>query len=156
MQLYEADSRLGGTIGTDTIDGYSIDWGPNGFLDREPLTLKLCEQLDLSDKIERAGDKVTNRYILRGGRLRSVPMSPPKFFASDILSWPGKLRLLGEPFAKARPEGIDESIYAFVCRRIGREAADYLVQPMVSGVYGGVAERLSLASCFPVMDAYAR
>ncbi len=36
-------------------------------------------------------------------------------------------------------------------RRIGREAADYLIQPMVSGVFGGVASKLSLKSCFPVM-----
>jgi oxygen-dependent protoporphyrinogen oxidase len=40
-ELWEATERLGGTIGTDRVDGYSIDWGPNGFLDREPLTLRL-------------------------------------------------------------------------------------------------------------------
>jgi oxygen-dependent protoporphyrinogen oxidase len=70
---------------------------------------------------------------------------------SDILSWPGKLRLAKEPFASKRPDGIDESIYDFGKRRIGQEAADYLIQPMVSGVLGGVASKLSLKSCFPVM-----
>ncbi len=78
-------------------------------------------------------------------------MSPPKFLMADIISWPGKMRIAMEPFAKARPDGIDESIYDFACRRIGREAADYLVQPMVSGVYGGVAQKMSLQSCFPIM-----
>lgn len=151
VALYEKADRLGGTIGTDHIDGYSLDWGPNGFLDREELTLRLADELGLADKLERAGANVTNRYILRGGKLRPVPMSPPKFMMSNILSWRGKLRLLFEPFARPRPEGIDESIYDFVKRRIGTEAADYLVQPMVSGVYGGVASRLSLKSCFPVM-----
>ncbi|MCM2272053.1 MAG: protoporphyrinogen oxidase, partial [candidate division Zixibacteria bacterium] len=151
VQLIEADRRLGGTIGTDHIDGYSFDRGPNGFLDREPLTLQLCDELGLQIDLERANPNVSNRFILRGGRLREVPMSPPKFLKADILSWPGKLRLLKEPFAANRPEGIDESIYDFGARRIGREAADYLIQPMVSGVFGGVASKLSLKSCFPVM-----
>lgn len=151
VRLIEADARLGGTIGTDQVDGYSFDWGPNGFLDREPLTLQLCDELGLRDKLERANESVNARFILRGGRLRPVPMSPPKFLMSDIISWPGKLRIAMEPWAKPRPDGIDESIYDFATRRIGREAADYLVQPMVSGVYGGVASRLSLQSCFKIM-----
>ena len=151
VRLFEAASRLGGTIGTDKIDGFSFDWGPNGFLDREPLTLQLCAELGLSDQIERANETVNNRFILKGGRLRSVPMSPPKFLMADIISWPGKLRIAMEPFAKPRANGLDESVYDFAYRRIGREAADYLVQPMVSGVYGGVAQKMSLKSCFPIM-----
>lgn len=151
VHLFESDTRLGGTIGTDHVDGYSFDWGPNGFLDREPLTLQLCDELGLKDELERANNNVSNRFILRGGRLRSVPMSPPAFMRSDILSWPGKLRLMWEPFASGPPDGVDESIYDFVRRRIGHEAADYLVQPMVSGVYGGMADRLSLKSCFSIM-----
>lgn len=150
VRLLEADSRLGGTIGTDLVEGHSFDWGPNGFLDREPLTLELCEELGLNDLLERANENVNNRFILRGGKLRTVPMSPPKFLMSDILSLSGKLRVMWEPFAAGMP-GDDESIYSFASRRIGRQAADYLVQPMVSGVYGGLAERLSLQSCFPIM-----
>ncbi|MDX9856496.1 MAG: protoporphyrinogen oxidase [candidate division Zixibacteria bacterium] len=149
--LLESDTRLGGTIGTDIAEGYSFDWGPNGFLDREPLTLALCDELGLRDRIERANNNVSNRFIARGGRLRPVPMSPPKFLASDILSIKGRLRVLMEPFAPGPADKSDESVYSFAERRIGKEAADYLVQPMVSGVYGGVAERLSLKSCFPVM-----
>jgi oxygen-dependent protoporphyrinogen oxidase len=152
VQLLEADDRLGGTIGTDLVDGYSFDWGPNGFLDREPLTLQLCDELGLTDHLEPAGEKVNRRFIMRRGKLREVPMSPPKFLFSDILSLRGKLRLMMEPFAASAPEGVDESIYDFVKRRIGKEAADFLVQAMVSGIYGGLADRLSLKSCFPIMQ----
>lgn len=153
ITLYEKDSRLGGTIGTDHLDGYSLDWGPNGFLDREPLTLRLCEEMNLNDALEKADEQVNNRYILRKGRLRQVPMSPPKFLKSDILSLKGKMRVLCEPLIPGSKTDADESIYNFAKRRIGTEAADYLVQPMVSGIYGGVAERLSLKSCFPIMRA---
>jgi len=151
VRLFESDVRLGGTIGTDTVDGYSFDWGPNGFLDREPLTLRMCDELGLSGDLERAGASVSNRFILRRGRLRKVPMSPPAFLLSDVLGPLGKLRVLLEPFMARGDAEIDESIYDFARRRIGRAAADYLVQPMVSGVYGGRADRLSLKSCFPIM-----
>lgn len=150
VRLFETDSRLGGTIGTDHEDGYSFDWGPNGFLDREPLTLRFCEELGLNDDLERAGANVSNRFILRKGKLRAVPMSPPAFLTSDVLSLSGKLRVMMEPFARGTSDE-DESIYDFVRRRIGRQAADYLVQPMVAGIYGGMADRLSLKSCFPIM-----
>lgn len=150
VQLYEADSRLGGTIGTDTVDGHSFDWGPNGFLDREPLTLQLCSELGLDEVLKRANANISKRFILRGGRLREVPMSPLKFMAADILSVKGRLRIVKEPFARPGTDD-DESIYDFASRRIGREAAEYLVQPMVSGVFGGLADRLSLKACFPVM-----
>jgi oxygen-dependent protoporphyrinogen oxidase len=153
VRLLESDNRLGGTIGTDRIDGYSLDWGPNGFLDREPLTLQLCRELGLSGSLERANSNVTKRFILRSGQLREVPMSPLKFLTSDILSLPGRLRVLWEPFARGPRLDSDESIYNFVRRRIGREAADYLVQPMVSGIYGGLAHKLSLESCFPIMKS---
>ena len=151
IRLFESDSKPGGTIGTDYIDEYSFDHGPNGFLDREPLTLQLCEELGLTDQLERANEKADKRFILRKGKLREVPMSPPKFLSSDILSLKGKLRILLEPFSSGPGDIPDESIYDFAKRHMGKEAADYLIQPMVSGIFGGLAERLSLKSCFPVM-----
>jgi len=156
VHLYEATGRLGGTIGTDNIGGFSFDRGPNGFLDREPLTLQMCDELGLKDRVERARPSASSRFILREGRLRLVPMSPPAFLKSDILSVRGRLRVLLEPFAPGPPDGVDESIFNFACRRIGREAAEYLVQPMVSGIYGGLAQRLSLQACFPVMAEMER
>lgn len=156
VALVEGAERPGGTIGTDHIDGYSLDWGPNGFLDREPLTLQLAEEIGLSDRLERANENVSKRFILRGGKLREVPMSPAKFLTSDILSVKGRLRVLMEPLVPGRTDDGDESVYDFARRRIGREAADFLVQSMVSGVYGGLAEQLSLQSCFPIMSEMER
>lgn len=156
VKLFEAEDRLGGTIGSDRVGGFSFDWGPNGFLDREPLTLQLCDELGLSREIERANENVSNRFILRGGRLRFVPMTPRAFLTSDILSWCGKLRILAEPFASKAADDTDESIYDFGKRRIGSEAADYLIQPMVSGIFGGLAHRLSLRACFPAMHDMER
>jgi oxygen-dependent protoporphyrinogen oxidase len=60
------------------------------------------------------------------------------------------MRLLGEPFApRGRKE--DESVYDFVSRRIGAEAASVLVDAMVSGIYAGDVRQLSLPATFPRM-----
>ena len=99
VTLYESDNRLGGTIGTDKVGGYSFDWGPNGFLDREPLTLQLCDEIGLSEDLERAGENVKKRFILRKGNLRTVPLGPLQFLTSNVLSVRGKVRLLMEPFS---------------------------------------------------------
>jgi oxygen-dependent protoporphyrinogen oxidase len=62
-----------------------------------------------------------------------------------------KLRVLLEPWAHKRPAGEDESVWAFAARRIGKDAADALVDAMVTGIYGGDSKALSLAAAFPRM-----
>jgi oxygen-dependent protoporphyrinogen oxidase len=42
-------------------------------------------------------------------------------------------------------------VFDFAARRIGRGAAETFVDPVVSGIFGGVARQLSLPACFPVM-----
>jgi protoporphyrinogen oxidase len=68
-ELWEATGRHGGTIATDRMDGYSVDWGPNWFLDREPLTLQLVEEVGLTSSLEPANASSMNRFIVKRGRL---------------------------------------------------------------------------------------
>lgn len=76
FELWESSDRLGGTIGTDRVDGYSVDWGPNGFLDREPLTLRLAEEIGLKGLLEPANSKSEERFIVKHGKLHPVPFCP--------------------------------------------------------------------------------
>jgi oxygen-dependent protoporphyrinogen oxidase len=150
-ELWEASDRLGGTIGTDRADGYSVDWGPNGFLDREPLTLQLIDEIGLRDSLEPANSQSDDRFIVKNGRLHPVPLSPLAILTTGLLSPAEKLRIFGEPFIRARRDDSDESVFDFAARRIGLGAAETFVDPMVSGIFGGVAKELSLPSCFPIM-----
>ncbi|MDO8753440.1 MAG: protoporphyrinogen oxidase, partial [Anaerolineales bacterium] len=45
----------------------------------------------------------------------------------------------------------DESLGAFVSRRLGREAYENLIEPLMSGIYAGDGDQLSLASTFPYL-----
>jgi oxygen-dependent protoporphyrinogen oxidase len=148
--VLERSTRPGGNIRTDVIDGYTCEWGPNGFLDNAPATLDLIKDLGLEARVQPSDDRARRRFIVRGGRLHPLPGGPIDFLGSELLSWPGKLRIAAEPFARRRPDD-DETIHAFASRRIGREAADVLIDSMVSGVFGGDARRLSLRACFPRM-----
>jgi oxygen-dependent protoporphyrinogen oxidase len=151
LELWECTDRLGGTVGTDHVEGYSVDWGPNGFLDREPSTLQLVDELGLRDQLEPANPKSEKRFIVKHGVLHPVPFSPVKMLATGLLSPLEKARVFCEPFIPARRDDSDESVFDFAARRIGRAAAETFVDPMVSGIYGGLARELSLPACFPVM-----
>lgn len=150
-ELWESTGRLGGTIGTDRLRGYSVDWGPNGFLDREPLTLQLVDEIGLREQLEPANSKSENRFIVKHGQLHPVPFSPAKIIATGLLSPLEKARIFCEPFIPARRDDGDESVFDFAARRIGRGAAQTFVDPMVSGIHGGLARQLSLPACFPIM-----
>ena len=150
VTVFEAAPRPGGNIRSERLDGYLCEWGPNGFLDSVPETLALARDLGLTGRLQASDARARRRFIYRGGRLHLLPGGPGSFLASGLLSWPGKLRIAAEPFARPRPEG-DETIHAFAARRIGREAADVLVGSMVGGVFAGDSRELSLRACFPKM-----
>jgi oxygen-dependent protoporphyrinogen oxidase len=152
--LYERDERLGGTIGTDIVGGFVSDWGPNGFLDRVPLTLNMVSELGAEDLLEPARNSAGKRYIFNRGKLHEISASPVAFMRSPLLSLKGRLRLAAEPFIRPRKDwDRDESIFDFAARRIGREAAATMIDSMVSGIFGGDSRHLSLAACFPIMKA---
>jgi oxygen-dependent protoporphyrinogen oxidase len=133
ITVYEADNRPGGKIWTEQADGYLCERGPNGFLDNKPMTLELCESLGIEPV--RSNENSKKRFIFSGGKLNALPESPSSFIKSGLLSWPGKIRLIGELIAPKGP--VDETVAAFITRRLGKEALEKLIDPMCSGVYAG-------------------
>lgn len=148
--LLERSARTGGNIRTECSSGYRCEWGPNGFLDTVPATLRLVRDLDLEPRLLPSRDAARRRYVVHGGRLCEIPTSIGSFLRTPLLSLSGKVRLACEPFASPR-RADDESIREFARRRIGAEAAAALVDAMVSGMYAGDASALSLRDCFPKM-----
>jgi len=148
--VLEQSNRLGGNIRTDRVNGYLCERGPIGFLDSAPATLSFVRELDLESELLPASETAKRRYVLGSGKLRPVPSSLLGVMRTGLLSNSAKARLLAEPLARRRTVA-DESIYDFARRRIGGEAADVLVDAIVSGVFAGDARQLSLAACFPRM-----
>ena len=151
--VLESQERPGGNIRTDRQDGWTIERGPNGYLDNVPATAALVKRLGLDDRLLRADRRAAKRFLYRNGRLHLLPTGAVGFLQSPVLSIPGRLRVLLEPFAGRKPADVDESIYEFASRRIGSEAASVLIDAMVSGVFAGNINELSLTSTFPKMAA---
>ena len=150
--ILESSSRAGGKIRSELDVGFTLEWGPQGFLDNAPDTLELATIQALEDQLVRADEASADRFILRQGLLRQVATSPVGFMLSSVLPISGRLRLLGEPFASPHP-GHDETVFEFASRRIGCQAAEVLVDAMVTGVFAGDSRKLSLAATFPKMAA---
>jgi len=159
VTVFEGAEEVGGKLQTIRQDGFLLEEGPNGWLDNEPATRQLVGKLGLAEELLRSEDAARHRFVLRQGRLRKLPLTPQAFLRSDILPLMAKLRMAKELWVPARRDlgcaakdsSTDETVYAFGRRRLGREFAETLLDPMVKGIFGGDARRLSLAAAFPRM-----
>ena len=156
VQILEASARPGGVITTERTDGWVIDGGPDSMLVQKPAAVALCRELGLGDRLI---STLTPRtaYVLRDGQLHPLAEGsflgfPLRFGAlarSSLFTIGGKLRLASELLIPGNRGDEDESIGAFVRRRFGEEAVDYLAEPLLAGIHAGDVERLSMRALFP-------
>lgn len=150
LTLLESESRPGGKIWTEHVDGFLVEHGPNGFLETKPSTKDLADDLGLNAELVSASDASRrNRYLFLNGQLHRLPNGPFGLLFSRCLGWRGKWGIFRELTRPGRPPDHDESVADFFRRRLGREAADVLGDALVTGIHGGDPEKLSLASAFP-------
>ncbi|PYN57088.1 MAG: protoporphyrinogen oxidase [Candidatus Rokuibacteriota bacterium] len=156
LTLLEARERLGGTIATERMGGFLVEAGPDSFLSEKPWALALCKRLGVEDRLTRTDDRFRKVYVWRAGRLHPLPdgfqlLGPTRlapFLRSPLFSWPGKLRMALD-LVLPRGGADDESLGAFVRRRLGREALERVAQPLVAGIYTADPDDLSLAATLP-------
>lgn len=147
VAVLEKSAMPGGAMGSVHVGGFLVERGPNSALETTPLFAELFAAAGIEREKVTANAAASKRYILRGGKLIPLPMSPPAFLATPLFSLGAKLRLFREPFI-ARGEG-EETVAGFVRRRLGQEFLDYAINPFVAGVYAGDPERLSVPAAFP-------
>ncbi len=157
VELFEAGSRLGGAIWTERIGDCLAELGADSFITNKPAAIELCRRIGLEQRLIATEAANRQALVLRRGKPVPIPegfmlMAPSRIWpvlASPIFSPLGKLRLGWEWFVPKRTETSDESVAAFVRRRLGSEALERLVQPLVAGIYTSDPEKLSLAATLP-------
>jgi len=161
MHLFEAGPRLGGALLTQTYDGLLLEQGADSFTTKLPWALDLCREVGLERELISTNPQHRRAMVVRDGKLLPVPegfvlMQPRRFgplLRSSVLGPVGKLRVLAEPWIGAPPAigtmNYDESVASFACRRLGRQAFERLVEPLMAGIFVADAERLSLAATMP-------
>ncbi len=157
VTVFEAGDRCGGVIGTEQVDGFCIELGPDSMLKTLPWGIDLCKRLNIADDLDGTDTVQKQTWILRSGKLQPLPdglaiMAPRRLWptvVSPILSVPAKLRMACEWFSRRRSDLADESLAHFACRRFGRETFERLIQPLVSGIYMADPEQLSMQAALP-------
>ncbi|MDT7807677.1 MAG: protoporphyrinogen/coproporphyrinogen oxidase [Acidobacteriota bacterium] len=158
--LLEASSRLGGTVRTHRRDGFLLEGGPDSFISEKPEALDLARRLGLEGRVIGTNERDRRSFVVRGGRLHPTPegfqlLAPSRmlpFITTDIFTWRGKARMALDLLLPRRKDANgrdDESLAAFVRRRLGREALERMAQPMVGGIYTADPEALSLRATMP-------
>lgn len=145
--VIESAPQLGGKIATSQQDGFIFEGGPESFVTRKPEAWELCHELGLQDQLVGTANAGKN-YVLHNGRPQIVPTNPIAFATSPLLSGKGKLRILKEPFVPPRTDNGDESLGAFLRRRIGDEAVDNLAKPAIGAIYLGDVDQMSVQVSF--------
>jgi len=169
--LYEREPRLGGKVLTVRHDGFVVEGGPDSALAEKPWPIRLAHELGIGDRLLDANEDVRRSFVLWRGRLHELPeglvLTVPTrllpFALSRLLSWRGKARVgldlvlprgaVARAFRDGRAAadpGLDESLAAFVRRRLGDEVLERIAEPIVAGVHAGDPERMSLRATFPL------
>lgn len=152
--VVDAEDAPGGVMRTDVVRRYVVERGPNTIQIKPPLKAFL-DQRGLTSSLLEASPIGRNRYLVNDGRLEAVPLGLLPMVRSPLLSLGAKLRMLGEPLVSRGP-GADESVDAFVSRRLGPEVSRNLVGAFLTGVYAGDERQLGADAVFPSLVEYER
>ncbi len=157
VTLIEASPHLGGNIVTVDTAGFTLDGGPDSWVNAKPAAGELVRSLGLSAEMIETEEASRKVYVSQRGELLPMPdglvLGIPTKLAPMVLTplftWDGKLRMALEPFIPARQADTDESIGEFFSRRLGDEVTDKLIAPMLGGIFAGDAWQLSIQATFP-------
>lgn len=154
-EILEAGAHTGGLIRSLHVDGYELDAGPNT-LAASPELMAYIDQLGLQDKVMEATAASRNRFLVRNDRLHAVSPNPIKILRSNYISAGAKWRLFTERFRKARTVAGEESVTSFISRRFGHEISDYLFEPILSGIYAGNPDQMSITEVLPMLPQWEK
>ncbi|AST05475.1 protoporphyrinogen oxidase [Anoxybacillus flavithermus] len=154
-ELIEASHRLGGKVQTVYRDGFVIERGPDSFLARKMSASRLIHEVGLEKELvhNTAGQSyiLVNRTLhpIPGGAVMGIPTKLAPFVMTRLFSPFGKLRAAADfVLPPLKTEG-DVSLGQFFRRRLGNEVVDRLIEPLLSGIYAGDIDELSLMATFP-------
>jgi oxygen-dependent protoporphyrinogen oxidase len=157
VTVLEASARLGGKVNTLRKEGFVIERGPDSFLGRKLPMLRLARELGLLDELVGTNPQATKTYLAADGRLQPMPkgmnLGIPNelgaFARNSLVSPHGKLRALDELRLPPKADEADESVGAFLERRLGREMVERIGEPLLAGIHAGNLYKLSLKAAFP-------
>ncbi len=148
VHILDASDHLGGSVRSFRQEGFLVEEGPNSMLVKSREVWDWLGKLGLGPRIVEANPAASKRYLVKDGRLVAMPSSAWGAVRTPLYSPAAKFRLLAEPLLP-RTKLADESVTSFVSRRMGPEFLEYGISALVSGIFAGDPDRLSLPHAFP-------
>lgn len=156
VEVWETDKRPGGKIMSTCHDGYLTERAASMVLNFRTEVAELMREAGLGSlKTARLPGAETRRYLLHQGCLKALPMRLGAMVASPLWSLRGKLRLLAEPFIMHGGQ-VDESVSAFITRRLGHEILEKAMEPFIAGTLAGDANQASATAVLPRLTELER
>jgi protoporphyrinogen/coproporphyrinogen III oxidase len=160
VSVLEASDRPGGKLGTAQVGDLRLESGADSFVARKPWAVELCRELGLAPELVAPGAK--GAYLWTDHGLVAFPKDAPFGIPGDIgdvLRWPGlsragRRRAARDLLCAKRKDGVEETLGGLLRRRLGDEATDLAVAPLLAGLYAGDVDRLSARVTFPELPAW--
>lgn len=159
VTVLEAADAPGGKLTSVAVGDLSLEAGPDSFVARKPWAVDLCRELGLA--LVEAGAR--GAFVWTDAGLERLPETALGIPAEidDFGRWPamskrGRARALTDLVKKPSRGEEEESVGALVRRRLGDEAADVLVQPLLGGLFAGDIDRLGVRATFPELATWER
>jgi len=157
VSVFESSDRLGGRVNTLRKNGFVIERGPDSFLARKRPMIEVARDLGIDGELTGTNPSAKKTYISRDAKLApmpqglilGVPFDREKFLATELVSEEGKLRAWRESELPGEASGPDETVGAFLERRMGKEMVERIFEPLLAGIHAGDLYALGLEATFP-------
>jgi protoporphyrinogen/coproporphyrinogen III oxidase len=157
--VFEKAVTHGGVIAPPVaVGGLMLEPGPDSLAARKPRGVALCRDLGLS----MVPPGATGAFLWTDAGL--VPSLRDAAFGipgdvGDVLRWPGlsrrgRARALADLLKRKRRDGVEETLGELLRRRLGDEATDRAIAPLLAGLHAGDVDRLSVDATFPELLAW--
>ncbi|MFT8871268.1 MAG: protoporphyrinogen oxidase [Sporolactobacillus sp.] len=155
VTLFEASDRIGGKVRTVHRSGFTIETGPEGYMEGKLTLTRLIKDIGLENYLIPAHSGTYSVFV--NGRLRVMPKGtvmgiPTKMLpmvTTGLVSPLGKARAAMDLFIPRVYSGHDLSVKEFFERRLGGELVSNMVEPLLAGIYNGELSDMSLEMTLP-------
>jgi protoporphyrinogen/coproporphyrinogen III oxidase len=155
VTVREASDRPGGKLSTRQVGDLRLETGADSFVARKPWAVELCRELGLAGTL--VAPHAKGAYLWTDHGLVAFPKYAPFGIPgdiSDVFRWPGlsragRRRAAQDLLRGKRKDGVEETLGGLLRRRLGDEATDAAVAPLLAGLYAGDIDRLSAIATFP-------
>jgi oxygen-dependent protoporphyrinogen oxidase len=158
--LAEQNDYLGGKIHSVHKEEFIMETGADSIVARHESVMPLIEDLQLEDELVYNSTGISYLYIdnvlhpIPADTIFGIPLSVESLFQSTLVSEKGKKEALKDLESPNDQFTKDSSIGDFLEYFLGKELVEKQIAPVLSGVYSGKLNELSIASTLPYLLDY--